>query len=309
MILTLGTTPAVQRVMRFGQLTVDAVNRASSVTEAAAGKAINVAKVAAALGQPVLTLGLLGGDRGKTIIANLQQLGVRHEFVAVDPPTRMCVTLVDESAGTTTELVEESSPVEAGDYQKLLELLSAKLQGARVLVLSGTLTPGGPAEFYRDCVARASAAGVASIVDAKGEPLLAALSARPTVVKPNLAELSQTLGKPLIRDADIRDAARRLVTGGAGWALVTRGPRPAILCDGESFWTVHIPAVKAVNPIGSGDAVAAGLAASLSRGVAMPEACRLGIACGAANAMTALAGEVHQSDVQALLPQVRIERT
>jgi tagatose 6-phosphate kinase len=309
MIITLGTTPAVQRVMRFGQLTVDAVNRATSVTEAAAGKAVNVAKVAAALGQQVLALGLLGGDRGETIIANLEQLGVRHEFVPVAPATRMCVTLVDESAGTTTELVEESSPVEAGDYERLLELLSANLHGARVLVLSGTLTPGGPTGFYRNCVARASAAGVATILDAKGEALLAALSAHPTVVKPNLAELSQTLATPLVSDVEIRDGARRLVAGGAGWALVTRGPQPAILTDGESSWTIRTPAVKAVNPIGSGDAVAAGLAAGLARGLTMPEACRLGIACGAANAMTALAGEVHPADVEALLPQVRVERT
>ena len=44
--------------------------------------------------------------------------------------------------------------------------------------------------------------------------------------------------------------------------------------------------MKAINPIGSGDSLAAGLASAILRGQRMPDAAKLGIACGAANAMT-----------------------
>jgi fructose-1-phosphate kinase PfkB-like protein len=59
--------------------------------------------------------------------------------------------------------------------------------------------------------------------------------------------------------------------------------------------------VKAVNPIGSGDAMLAGMAAALLQGVSMSEAIRWGVACGAANAMTTQPGNVRLADVRGLL--------
>jgi len=66
--------------------------------------------------------------------------------------------------------------------------------------------------------------------------------------------------------------------------------------------------VSAVNSVGSGDAFTAGLAAGLVDGQPLAEACRLGAACGAANAMTLMAGEVRHEDVKALLEQTTIRR-
>jgi tagatose 6-phosphate kinase len=60
------------------------------------------------------------------------------------------------------------------------------------------------------------------------------------------------------------------------------------------------PRVKAKNPIGSGDAMMAGIAVGLERGESVTEAVRLGIACGAANAMTAEPGVVRLADMQRL---------
>ena len=64
MILCLGTTPAVQRVMVFTKLTLDAVNRAATTLDGAAGKSVNVAKVLKSLGERPVATGFLGGDRG-----------------------------------------------------------------------------------------------------------------------------------------------------------------------------------------------------------------------------------------------------
>jgi tagatose 6-phosphate kinase len=48
----------------------------------------------------------------------------------------------------------------------------------------------------------------------------------------------------------------------------------------------------------------AGIACGLGQGKTMLEALRLGIACGAANAMTAVPGFVRQTDVAALLKRI-----
>ena len=133
------------------------------------------------------------------------------------------------------------------------------------------------------------------------------LAARPLVVKPNRSELAKTLDVPIESDSALRDAIKQLIELGPHWAVITEGKAGVIVSDGERFWRIRSPAVKAISAIGSGDALAAGLACAIARGESMPHACRLAVACGAANAMTPIAGLVHQQDVDTLLSNVVIE--
>ncbi len=308
MILCLGTTPALQRTMRFAHFTLDAVNRAAEVFDYASGKVINAARVVHQLGEPVLASGFLGGDSGAFMRKDLDRTGIGHDFVTVRPPTRQCITLLDQSTATSTELVEEAAALEPSDWDRLDETLHRHLKNAAALVLTGSLPPQAPADFYARCTAAAHKLNVPVVLDARGEPLQRALPHRPTVVKPNLSELAATVGREIESDADLRQAIARLIDQGAQWAVITRGPRPAIVSDGRSFWTLTTPAVPVVNTIGSGDAFTAGLAVELACGQSLPHACRLAAACGAANAMTLWAGYVEPEKVLELQSQVQIAR-
>jgi tagatose 6-phosphate kinase len=75
--------------------------------------------------------------------------------------------------------------------------------------------------------------------------------------------------------------------------------------DNETFQIVP-PKIEAVNAVGSGDAVTAGIAFELSRGAAMREAVITGMACGTANALNPISGVVRPDDVERLRPEVRI---
>lgn len=308
MILCIGTTPAVQRTLVFSALAIGEVNRAVEVYETPAGKSGNVAKVLAALGEQALASGFVGGARGEFLSRELARLGIRHDFVAVEPETRLCITLIDRGGQTHTELIQESQSVGDSAWAELSSKLPGLLRQAKALVLSGTLPPEAPVDFYRQCMEAANAVSIPTVLDARGEPLLAALSARPTVVKPNLSELAATFGTAVNTDEAQRDAIPRLHDAGAQWVMVTLGRAGAILSDGRRAWRLTSPAVPTVNSIGSGDAVAAGLAAGLVRGQSMLDAAKLGIACGAANAMTLLSADVRAEDVVGLLRQVQVER-
>lgn len=306
MILCLGTTPAVQRTMRFGQFTLDAVNRADDVFDYAGGKATNVARVVHQLGEKVLACGFLGGQRGRFMRADLDKTGIGHDFVTVRPSTRLCITIVDQASGTSTELVEEAQPVEPPDWDRLYELLQRHLKTAGALVLTGSMPPNSPADFYARCTAAANQCGIPVVLDARGEPLQSALPHHPTVVKPNLSELAATVGREIQSDDDLRRAIIKLIDQGARWAIITRGPKPAIVSDGQSFRILTTPKVQVLNTIGSGDAFSAGLAVELARGKTLPDACRLAAACGAANAMNLRAGYVEREIVLELLPKIQI---
>jgi tagatose 6-phosphate kinase len=308
MILCIGTTPAAQRVMVLRKLTLDAVNRAVTTLDGAAGKSVNVAKVLKALGEHPVATGFLGGDRGEELRTLLAAEGIEMDFVTVASRTRQCITLLDTAAGTHTELVEESRPVTASDYEKLMAIIRRRVAGCRAVIMSGTITPGGPVDLYFQGTQLAHEAGVISVVDAQGPALIEALKARPGVVKPNRQELAATVKRELEDEAAVISAMRELGELGTQHVVVTAGKEPTLAFDGRSFWRIQAPRINAVNPIGSGDAFASGLLWRLLRGEDLGEACRWATAVGTANALTPMAGEVHGDDVQRLAGQVTVER-
>lgn len=306
MILCIGTTPAVQRVMVFKKLTIDAVNRATVTLDGIAGKSVNVAKVLRALGEQPLATGFLGGDRGDFIRSILSEKGVQHEFVTTQTRTRQCVTLIDEIADTHTELVEESRPVSAEDYGKLMEIVQRRINLCRAVIMSGTITPGGPVDLYQQCIRLIYKTGVLSVADAQGGALIEVLKSKPGVVKPNRNELAATVGRPLKDETDVWQAMRELHERGARRVVITAGRDATLAFDGCTGWRISTPAIQTKNPIGSGDAFTAGLVWSLLRGDDLGEACRWAVATGAANALTLMAGEVERKDVELLAARVRM---
>ena len=307
-ILCVGATPAEQRVMVFSQLTEDAVNRAALTLDGAAGKSVNVAKVLKALGEHPYATGFLGGDRGRRIRSRLDHQRIQHEFVDVPSHTRLCITVIDQYAGSQTELVEESLPVPSRCYSELFRVVRKRLPVSRAIILSGTLTQGGPADFYFRCVRESNQVGILSVVDAKGESLDRALDAHPSLVKPNRSELEASVGRKLKSERALRKAMQELVDRGAGSVVVTGGAEATLAFDGTSFWRIHPVRLKAVNPIGSGDSFTAALVSSLLRGEDLGEACRWGTAAGGANTLSLMPGELTLKKVREIGPLIHVER-
>jgi tagatose 6-phosphate kinase len=307
MILCLGTTPAVQRSMSFDHLAIDGVNRTADVQQYASGKSVNAARVLHTLEIPVICSGFVGGDSGQFLLNDLDDSEIDHSFVRVDEATRLCITLVDRAARTATELIEESRKLPPYAYEQLFSKFSELLPTATGVLLSGSLPPDAPPDFYANCVKASVSVKKFVIVDAVGEPLRRAQSFRPTVIKPNRQELSQTVNAPVNTDKELKSAITQLLATGPQWAVITNGDKETIASDGQSFWKISTPEVKVVSPIGSGDSFAAGLAAGIAAGQSVPNACKLAAACGAANAMTDKAGHLNKSDVDQLIARVSVE--
>jgi tagatose 6-phosphate kinase len=306
-ILCVGGTPAMQRTLRFESLEPGAVNRAYETRVTASGKVVNAARAVTVLGGQALLATFLGGDPGRFVARELDARGVPHEDVWTedDAPTRTCATLIPDN-GPVTELVEEALPVSERDVAALEEIVTENLREAWALCLIGSFPPGVPDNFYARLTRAAREAGVRVLVDAQKAPLRAALEEVPFLVKPNLEEVAATLNLP-IGEPDPRAAVVALTEAGARWALVSTGASGSLLGDDSGrLWSVEPPRVEAVNPIGSGDVMAAGLLLSLHRGASVPDAAVYGTACAAANALTPTSGEIRPDDVDGLLSRVRL---
>ncbi len=301
MIVAAGLTPAYQQILAFDALRVGGVNRAVEALKCASGKVLNVGLALHHLGGPCLTVALVGGLEGECIDREFTSLGIAHRWIRSPRATRACTTLLDRSSGCATELVENAAPVEAAQLEQFADAFAEAAREARFVVLSGSLPAGTPRTFYRDLMRRTDAR---VILDASGEELLAALPQRPFCVKPNREELGRTLGRELGTEGSLREALMEVRRLGAEWVIVSQGAN-ALWMAGPSRIHVFQPArIRSVNPIGSGDCLAAGLAWALRDGREMLDAVRFGMAAAADNAAALLPARLDLARVRSLVPGI-----
>ncbi len=300
--LCIGMTPAFQELLEFDSIQLGEVNRSRAVHRSAAGKGVNVARVLRQLGGRPMLLGFIGGDTGRHIAASLRRDGIREQLVRTAQPTRICRTLIDHFTDAVTELVEEGLMPGAWAWTRFYSAVRRNIPATRLMVIAGALMPGADPAVY----SRLAAYGVPFLIDSRREPLMATLPYHPIIAKLNVRELEDTIGRRCATERAVLAGARFLLKRGAQHVVVTHGAHGAWLIGSEGAWHYRPPRLNAVNPIGSGDAFTAGICRGLERGQPVIDAVRLGVACGAANALTLLAGHVLRADVERLLRLVRI---
>ncbi|WP_042364656.1 1-phosphofructokinase family hexose kinase [Streptacidiphilus neutrinimicus] len=100
--------------------------------------------------------------------------------------------------------------------------------------------------------------------------------------------------------------ARRLVSAGAGAAVVSAGAEGLVAWWGGRLLAVAPPRVVVGNPTGAGDAASAALAVALARGLPPEDALRRAVALSAAAVAAPLAGDVDPDVLAELEPRVAV---
>jgi fructose-1-phosphate kinase PfkB-like protein len=187
---------------------------------------------------------------------------------------------LDHQSGEATELVENAAAVDAAELVAFRSLYAARAAHAQMAILTGSLPAGAPHTFFRELLDDTPGP---AIVDIRGPDLLAALERGVFLVKPNREELGRTMGRELADDAQLHSAMLELNARGAEWVVISNGARPAWASSREQIFRLTPPRVEPVNPIGSGDCLAAGIAWALAEGSDTLSAIRLGMGAAAYN--------------------------
>ena len=298
MIITLTANPSLDRTASLdAPLARGQVQRVSGVTVEPGGKGVNVARAIHYAGQSVRAV--LPAPDEDPILAALRQLGVDYRTVAVAVGVRMNLTLT-EPDGTTTKLNEPGPRLSDAQIEELAALVVSEAADAEWVVLSGSLPPGVPADFYATLVRRLRPLGVKVAVDTSDDPLQALVDnfpdAAPDLLKPNSDELAQLTGadaEELEAAAKAGDpsaavaASRSLVERGVTAVMGTLGASGAVLVTAEGAWHASPPPIVPRSTVGAGDSSVAGYVLADCGGEAAPGRLRTAVAYGSAAASMA----------------------
>jgi|CeladaMinimDraft_18_1061708.scaffolds.fasta_scaffold04331_2 1-phosphofructokinase family hexose kinase len=313
MLTAVTLNAALDKTYRVDRLAFGKSHRVTEMFAVPGGKGINVAKVAHAFGARVVASGFAGGNNGDFIERALTGMGIAHEFVRFDGNTRETVTVFDD-AGAVMEFLEPGPFVDGQSLRELEETLARLAARSRFVTFSGSAARGLPADVYARLIRVAKARGALTLLDTSGELLIRGLDGQPDLCKPNREELEQAAGRPLTSLGDVVRAARELAGRGIRWVVVSLDREGSVAVSRRAAWLVEAPRIDAVNTVGCGDALVAGLVCGLDRAGsiedegAMAEALRLGTAAAASNAMHRFAGTVRPEEVERLLPDIRATR-
>jgi tagatose 6-phosphate kinase len=275
-------------------------NRVGRVYAQAGGKAVNVARLLHQAGHDVVVTGFIGGPVGDEIAGDLDNWAIPHCLVRSVAGSRRTISAFSAGDAAVTAYNESGPPITATEWGRFTEGFGRLLSGASVVVLSGSLPAGLPAGAYRSLAALAAGSGSAVFVDAHAAPLLAAVAARPSLVKPNEHELAEAAGLavPVSLPAAVH-AAGRLLAGGAQGVVVSLGPR-GLLGVRSGMSLLATPPTQRGNTVGAGDAAVAALVEGHLAGQPWPDRLRRAAAMSAAAVRQPVAGVVHAEDVAEL---------
>ena len=305
-IVTLTMNPAIDLSTPVDRVVADRKLRCGAPVREPGGGGINVARAVRRLGGEALAIFPAGGPAGDLLQELLLREAVPHVAIRTEGWTRENVNVSEQETGRQFRFVLPGPSLTAAESERCLETLSQLQPFPRLLVVSGSLPPAVPADFYARVARLARATGARLVLDTSGEPLRLAARQGVYLLKPSLREFQELTGSSLAARAALLDRARELIREGRCEILVLSLGAEGVLWVGksEAEW-MRAPAVTVASSVGAGDSLVAGIVLGLSRGKPVREAVRLGLAAATASVMTPGTGLCRLEDVERLAGTIR----
>ena len=277
-------SPSVDVTIELDQLNVGKVNIVKNKTLSFTGKALNVAIGISRLGADAYATGFMYNENGAMFERALDKEGVPFAFVWNSGRVRENYKCIDKRS-MLTEINDVGGQVAAEKLGELSHMIRNLSSRSDVTVISGGLPRGVDASFYREifrCVDPKSL----RIADTEGAKMFAALEAGIDLVKPNLEELEETLGRELRHTDEILAGCREILDRGAKIVLLSLGKDGAVITNGTKNYYCKSINVAVNSTVGAGDGMVAAAAVMLQQGADLPDILRAGVAAGTATVTT-----------------------
>lgn len=307
MIITVTLNPAVDKTADLTHFEHGGLNRLTNVINDAGGKGINVSKTIKALGGETIATGFLGGSAGILIEHALTDLGISHDFIKVEGNTRTNLKVVEQN-GFVTELNEPGPEISEQNMKDFEEKLLSYANPDTIFVFAGSIPASVNKDSYCELIRLVIQKGSKVFLDADGELFVKGLKARPTIIKPNKAEVEEHFGmESSATEDELISMGKRLLEEGPEFVAVSRGAMGALFFTKEAVYSCAGLKVDAHSTVGAGDAMVAALTYGMDQKLSLPECIRLGMATSAGAVTTKGTKPPTRELVDELMKQVEIK--
>lgn len=284
-IAVLALNPSVDISYEIPQLVPDQKVRAERSYYHPGGNGINVARALTELGMPIHCTSVIGGKGGDLLLRLLGNiLGDNHHvFRVVDGETRLNVTLLQKHPRSQYEVDSRGPEIPADVLEAVTSHFLASC-GDGIAILTGSVPPGVPDDYYRRLAGQVKAQGGRAVVDAHGPVLKEVLESQPWLIRLNRHVLEMAINRRLESVEAVARAARELQQRGIEGVCISLGTEGAVLVDAGNSYHCTAPRVHVHSTVGCGDALLAGLVTAAHRGENMSAMLCLGVICGTATA-------------------------
>ena len=284
MIYTVTFNPSLDYIVSVSDFKLGLTNRTDSELLLPGGKGINVSTVLQNLGIANTALGFTAGFVGEEVRKEVEQLGVKAEFISLDEGVSRINLKLKSIDGTEINGQGPRIPREAVDA--LMTQLD-RLGADDTLVLAGSIPASMPDDIYQKIMERLDGRNVRIVVDATKDLLLNVLGHHPFLIKPNNHELGDIFGVKLSEREEVVPYAKKLQEKGAVNVLVSMAGKGAVLlAEDGSVYAAEAPKGTLKNGVGAGDSMVAGFLAGYGESGDYEHAFRMGLAAGSASAFS-----------------------
>jgi 6-phosphofructokinase 2 len=307
-IATITLNPSLDQHITVDGLVLDGTNRWSRLYRYAGGKGIDVSRAIHEMEGSTIAYGFIGGTIGRAVEILLDQEGVPVSFTPIQRETRTNFIITDTKSSQQTRIDAPGPRISKREWERFRRKMLRIRPSPDLIVTGGSAPPGIPNDVYYTMIMEAKSFGVRTILDADGHWLAEGIKAKPYLIKPNIREAKELLNRELPTEEAIIKAALDLVDMGIEIVVISRGKDGIIAATKKEIVKAVPPPVKVRSTVGAGDCAVAGLALKLANGEPLLEACRLAVALGTAAVLTPGTELAHRSDVENLLPQIKVEK-
>lgn len=273
--------------------------RTSNQKQHPGGGGINVARVINELGGSAEALYMSGGATGVLLDECIAAEGLKAHRVETAGATRIAYMVQDMHAGLEYRFVPEGPLVAESELDAIMALIE-QFDGDYI-VASGSLPPGLPDDTYSKIGRIAKQKNARFILDTSCKALRDTLSSCDVfLVKPSIGELEKLSGAKLDEEGAKAAALQLVKAGRTRHVAVSMGRGGAFLANDQGVQRLPATHVKVRSAVGAGDSFVGAMVHALSTGISIDLAFRLGVAAGAAAAMTAGTQLCRRADVESL---------
>ena len=253
-ITTLTLNPSVDLLTTTAQVMDTHKLRCTAPLYHPGGGGINVARVVHRLGGSVKALWLGGGSTGDQLSDMLKAESVPHQRIQCAQATRLGFSVHETQSGRDFRFVMPGPTADPDALSQVLQTLKSTALDSRYWVISGSLPPEAPQDFYADIARLARAQDKRLVLDASGPALMAAMRAGVYMVKPSLREMEEVVGRALPTMPQRLAVAREwLAQAWCDLVALSLGPEGALLVTHQGAWHAPGLAVPVRSTIGAGD--------------------------------------------------------